>query len=109
MPPGTFTCEVEIPKGLTPGNTVIFGSDTTNCKAKVYASTLASNNTSTQIDPSVAGDESGIPVGTIIQASKMAEIMSKKNITWNTRDYYLTITVTTDGADEIYGGSIVVS
>lgn len=94
---------------ITPGDIVIFGSDTTNCKAKVYASTLASNNTSTQIDPSVAGDESGIPVGTIIQASKMAQIMQKSSITWNSANYYLTITVTTDGTDEIYGGTIAMS
>jgi hypothetical protein len=104
---GTFTCEKIIPKGLTPGDIVIYGSDTTNCKVKVYASTLANNNTSTQIDPSA--DASGIVVGTILQGSKMAEKMSKSGITWNSNNYYLTITVTTDGADEIYGGTVAIS
>ena len=101
---GIFTCEVKIPKGLTPGNTVIFGSDTTNTY-QVYVGTLANNNTATDVTPG-AGKNPTVAVGTLCNPSST---FSGKSITWNSNDHYLIIYVTTNGADEIYGGTVAVS
>tara|TARA_Y100001973_G_scaffold20011_1_gene29537 strand:+ start:1037 stop:3331 length:2295 start_codon:yes stop_codon:yes gene_type:complete len=98
---GIFTCEVKIPKGLTPGNVVIFGSDTTNTY-KVYVGTLANNNTATNVTPAA----SSVAVGTLCNPSTT---FSKAGITWNSNNHYLLFEVTTNGTDEIYGGSIAVS
>ena len=96
-----FTCEVTIPKGLTPGNVVVFGSDTTNTY-QVYVGTLANNNTATNVTPAA----SSVAVGTLCNPSTT---FSKAGITWNSNNHYLIIYVTTNGADEIYGGTVAIS
>jgi len=101
---GVYTCEVKIPKGLTPGNTVIYGSDTSNTY-KIYAGTLANNNTATDITPAV----NNIAVGTIANGNTMMDKASKAGITWNSNNHYLIIEVTTNGADGIYGGYVLIS
>ena len=101
---GVFTCEKIIPKGLTPGNVVIFGSDTTNTY-QVYVGTLANNNTATNVTPG-AGKNPTVAVGSLCNPSST---FSGKGITWNSNNHYLIIYVTTNGTDEIYGGAVAIS
>ncbi len=89
---GTFVCNVTIPEGLGPTHVVVYGSDTSRNTVRAYKNKIA-NSTNAAVD----GGRS-FAVGTNAALSG-----------WNDGDsstYYLTITVTTDGADSIYGGTI---
>mgnify|MGYP003148879870 CR=1 FL=1 len=92
---GTFVCNVTIPEGLGPTHVVVYGSDTSRNTVRVYKNKIA-NRTNAAVD----GGRS-FAVGTNTALSD-----------WDDEDsstYYLTITVTTDGADSIYGGTITMS
>ena len=89
---GTFVCNVTIPEGLGPTHVVVYGSDTTRNTVRVYKNKIA-NRTNAAVD---GGRSFAVGTNTALSG-------------WNDGDsstYYLTITVTTDGADSIYGGTI---
>jgi len=100
---GVFTCEVKIPKGLTPGNVVIWGSDTTNTY-QVYVGELKNSKLATHVTPGASKNPT-IAVGT---ACNPSSTFSAKSVVWNNNSY-LIFHVETNGADGIFGGSIAVS
>ena len=89
---GTFVCNVTIPEGLGPTHVVVYGSDTSRNTVRAYKNKIA-NRTNAAVD---GGRSFAVGTNTALSG-------------WNDGDsstYYLTITVTTDGADSIYGGTI---
>jgi hypothetical protein len=106
---GTYFYNVTLPIGLSPAGIVVYGDDAKGCKYKVYASLIPNakygdqKTKYTQIDGSGL---SGIAIGTAISANSLAESMKKVSIDWDSSEYTLTIAVTTDGTDTIYGGQI---
>tara|TARA_B100001094_G_C18184506_1_gene802908 strand:- start:501 stop:1394 length:894 start_codon:yes stop_codon:yes gene_type:complete len=93
---GVFVCNVTLPIGLSPTHVVIYGSDTGNT-VNVHINQFA-NATTAQIDGG-----SGFAVGTD------TSLTFGKGVSWSSDAAYLTITVTTTGADSIYGGIITMA
>ncbi len=88
---GIYTAFITLPLGLVPYSVVVYGSDTRNV-VNVYMSKF-SNATIAQIDGG-----SGFAVGTDTTLSGYSD--------WSSNTFYLAISVTTDGADSIYGGVV---
>ena len=93
---GIFVCNVTLPIGLSPTHVVIYGSDTGNT-VNVYVNNF-NNTTTAQVDGG-----SGFVVGT------NTSLTFGKGSSWASNIQYLTITVTTDGTDSIYGGIITMT
>ena len=93
---GIFVCNVTLPIGLSPTHVVIYGSDTGNT-VNVYVNNF-NNTTTAQVDGG-----SGFVVGT------NTSLTFGKGSSWASNIQYLTITVTTDGTDSIYGGIITMA
>ena len=87
----TFVCNVTLPIGSTPSAVLIYGSDTRNT-VRVYICKYE-DTTSTAID---GGRAFAVGSNTAVTAGD----------SWRADQYYLAITVTTDGTDSIYGGII---
>ena len=92
---GTFICNVTLPIGTTPSAVVIYGSDTRNT-VRVYSNKFA-NTSNTALD---GGRAFAVGTNTSVEAS---------DDNWSAGTHYLTIAVTTDSADTIYGGIITMS
>ena len=98
-----------LPIGLSPAGIVVYGDDAKGCTYKVYASLIPTatysqtKNKYVQIDGSGL---SGIAIGTAISANALVQAMKAASIDWDSSVHALTIGVTTDGTDTIYGGQI---
>ena len=90
---GSYTAFITLPLGLVPYSVVVYGSDPVRNVVKVYMSKFE-NTTITQI----GGGSSGFAVNTDTTLSGYDD--------WSSDAYYLAISVSTDGADAIYGGKI---
>mgnify|MGYP001335635899 CR=1 FL=1 len=90
---GTYVANIHIPYGLTPTHCVIYGSDTRNT-VLAWVNEFATNNTTALNN----GRTFAVGTTTAILPSS-----------WRGDRNYLTITVTTDGADSIYGGHVTVA
>jgi hypothetical protein len=91
----TLVCNVTLPLGTTPTHVNINGSDTRNI-VRVYICKFT-DTTSTQIDGG-----SGFAVGT-------NTAVNVRGAGWRADQFYLAITVETDGTDSIYGGLITLT
>ena len=94
---GTFVANIQIPVGLSPTHVQVFGSQT-RCIVKVYIATYL-DTTSTQIDNTGRGIGFAVGTNTAVTATSA----------WRADRYYLVVTVTTTGTDQIYGGHITVA
>ena len=90
---GTFICNVTLPIRLAPTHVVIYGSDTRNT-VRVYSNKFG-NTTNAAID---GGRAFAVGTNTALSVDE-----------WDSSALYLTIAVTTDGADTIYGGIITMA
>jgi len=89
---GTYTAFITLPLGSAPRTVIVYGSDTRNV-VRVYMSKF--NTTTTTPLTSAAG----FAVGS-------TGLLSLAVSNWDSAGWYLAISVTTDGADSIYGGLI---
>ena len=90
---GTFICNVTLPIRLAPTHVVIYGSDTRNT-VRVYSNKFG-NTTNAAID---GGRAFAVGTNTALSVDD-----------WDSSALYLTIAVTTDSADTIYGGIITMT
>ena len=90
---GTYTAFITLPLGLAPRTVAVFGSDTGN-RVNVYMSKFGNNTIST-----ISG-VGGFAVGAT------GPLASGDIVSWDSSAWYFAISVTTNGADSIYGGLI---